>query len=360
MTVELGSHLAGRKLSLEEAKQYVGQVHGGANSKEETAEYQKGNKRVIVGTIKKGGTGLSYHDRQGGRKRHQINLSLPLAGAEFQQVSGRSYRMGSQSDVDMVWLHGDDDFEKKVGGIVGRKLASMGALVEGNPAANVSAQDMLNWETAQASDLDEYAESVTAIETGKGDVEQAKDFFRESVQKLRDGTDVLEEVGVRVTGSRERTRDRRARLAVAQLGSIGIGVQKVGSGVKITGMPIGTEAYERVKEMYAPKPGAKKKAFNLAKYNAKDETWTIRDPNDVRKIAIKLDVAKREVSPVSGWDDATLAQAVAANANHHMTYKMSESTAGPFTRLLEQARQLTDQAEPTDQLDPHQFVSAQV
>jgi hypothetical protein len=340
ITQKLGSHIAGKELSVEEARDYVAQVHGGADAKLETADYQSGRKRAIVGTMKKGGTGLSYHDRTGGRPRTQINLSLPLSGTDFQQVSGRSYRMGSQTDVDMIWMHGDDAFEKHAGTLVGKKLANMGALVEGDPGANVTTGELLSWENAQSVDPNEVTEAIEVVETSKEPqgVAEAKDFFRESVVGLQEGGDILSAVGVRVAGSREKTRDFRARVAVAQLGAVGVGVSKTGQGLVLRGAEDGSYAHDVLSEMYYAPSKTKVKRAQIGTYNKNNGTWLVRDPADARKIAKRLGVDKKKMSAVEGWDDASLAMAVTSRPAHHAP---EANDQGPFSELLTEARKET-------------------
>jgi len=350
MTIKLGSHLAGRELTYEEAKEYVGQAHGGADAKEETAAYQRGDKRVIVGTMAKGGTGLSYHDRKGGRPRTQINLTLPLSGADFQQVAGRSYRMGSQSDVDMIWMQGDDKFETHLGELVGKKLANMGALVEGNPGANKTTGELLSWEHSYSIDEsknDEVEDAFSALETAtsKSEVEVAKDYFRESVYGFQRGEDVLEAVGLKTATSRNKTRDFRARQAIAKVGTVGIGVSRTGKGLVLRGAEDGSHAHEVLNQLYYGGKKTKNKRAQIGTYNKKNGTWLIRDPADMRKIAKLMGTEKTEVPAISDWSEASLAMAVTGRPDEHSPESRSSGLGdGPFSELIASARAKKDKS----------------
>ncbi|MCP4900529.1 MAG: diguanylate cyclase [bacterium] len=121
-----------RELGGEDA---VAQVHGGISSakrrKADIEDYNSGKKKFMVATVDAGGTGLSLHDLTGKHPRVQINLTTPWTGKAAEQLAGRSYRVGSQSDVIMVWMGIDTPVERQLLQRVATKWQAMGALVQG-------------------------------------------------------------------------------------------------------------------------------------------------------------------------------------------------------------------------------------
>lgn len=100
-------------------------------------DFQNGRKFIFVGTADAAGTGLSLHaDRPGARPRAQVNVSLPWQGRTAEQMVGRGYRLGSRSDVDMIWMAVNAPIERVLIERVAMKMYSMGALVEGAPKLN--------------------------------------------------------------------------------------------------------------------------------------------------------------------------------------------------------------------------------
>lgn len=112
------------------AEAYSGQETEGKRAKIKRA-FQAGSLPVVVATIAAGGTGLSLHDTAGDAPRTQINVGLPWSGKDFSQLIGRTYRLGTRSPVNHVFLLTDDPAEQGVASKVAGKLASMGALVHG-------------------------------------------------------------------------------------------------------------------------------------------------------------------------------------------------------------------------------------
>lgn len=118
----------------------VAQIHGLRTQKQRDADlgsaesgtgFLGGEKKFLVATGPAGGTGLSLHDTTGKNPRVQINLTAPWTGKEMEQQSGRSYRFGSKSDVEMIWMGVDTPIERDLLARVAMKLAALGALVQG-------------------------------------------------------------------------------------------------------------------------------------------------------------------------------------------------------------------------------------
>lgn len=205
----------------------VAEIHGDTTKKpeEEQRAYQRGEKRIVVATMARGGTGISLHDDEGNAPRVQINLSLPWSGREFNQVAGRSHRLGSRSNTTMHWLVGDDETEKRNAAIVAKRLKSMGSLTVGDPDATIESRQLANWEfgttdngEASASDLADAALTAeTAEQGGTDEAQAARDYFREYAEARKSGRDVLSEEFTRRNAERQKRVHAAARKALLQL-----------------------------------------------------------------------------------------------------------------------------------------------
>lgn len=215
----------------------VAEVHGDSKKKpaQEQASYQSGEKRVFVATMSKGGTGISLHDTTGERPRVQINLSLPWSAREFNQVAGRSHRLGSKSDTEMYWMVGEDDSEARNGAKVAKRLQSMGSLTAGNPELTVDAGQLLAWEFEGTSQISDDENDIIAALTeadaspeeaddrrleGTADAEHAqaaRDHFREYAERIRAGGDVIKERYKEAQDRKKQLAFRESRRAAEQL-----------------------------------------------------------------------------------------------------------------------------------------------
>lgn len=207
----------------------VAEIHGDTKKKPhvEQNDYQAGKKKVCVATMARGGTGISLHDTTGESPRVQINLSLPWSGREFNQVAGRSHRLGSKSDTEMHWLIGDDEHEEHNAAVVARRLKSMGSLTTGDPEITVEATSLANFDFGQAQETDDAKDLIKGFEAaaeansedhamtiagmraeetakrrgekkeaGKAAAEEAaaaRDWFREFAEQRKGGLNVIKE-----------------------------------------------------------------------------------------------------------------------------------------------------------------------
>ena len=110
---------------------YTGSVSEGV-AQRNLAEWRTAERRVLVATMAKGGTGLSLHDEKGDHQTTQININMPWTATQFVQVAQRSARYGLKGKAEMVWLFAnniamDKDLARRVGG----RMADMGAIVHG-------------------------------------------------------------------------------------------------------------------------------------------------------------------------------------------------------------------------------------
>jgi len=146
----------------------VAQIHGGssANAVDEQKAYQSGQKKIMVGSVDKAGTGLSFHDTTGEAPRVQINMSTPWGSTGFMQLEGRSHRLGSKSDTQMHWLIGDSAQEKRAAGVIKSRLETFGAITQGDVDAVSSTAELTAWEYGDIRQSDVVE---AANEGGRGD-----------------------------------------------------------------------------------------------------------------------------------------------------------------------------------------------
>ena len=213
----------------------IAEIHGAAttDARQEAADYQSGKKNLMLATLAKGGTGLSLHDEAGDRPRMQINVSLPYTAVEHQQGAGRSHRMGSMSNTEMVYLVGDHDSEKRVGGIVASKLRTMGAAVAGDAGANPDARDLQNWEFSGSEGThDQRVEGLEAAALGERAEDPVSDLtraaFSDYMQQLKEGGDIFHQTRQAVERTREAKQDTKHRESAAKIHAAGFDIKRRG------------------------------------------------------------------------------------------------------------------------------------
>ncbi len=103
--------------------------------------WKRGDKKVLIVTMDKGGTGLSLHDMKGDQPTVQINLNLPWTATKVKQVNARTARYGLASKVILDWLFTNQiPFDRMLASRVGGRIRDMGATVSG---INIPASDTL-------------------------------------------------------------------------------------------------------------------------------------------------------------------------------------------------------------------------
>ena len=97
------------------------------------AKWKNNEAKLIVATMDKGGTGLSFHDTTGTMpSRYQVNMNLPWSGTKVEQVSGRLARYGTAKPVTLEWLFANNiPFDRELSKTVGSRMRSMSAAVQG-------------------------------------------------------------------------------------------------------------------------------------------------------------------------------------------------------------------------------------
>jgi len=183
----------------------VAEIHGATSKKpaDEQRAYQKGHKKVCVATMARGGTGISLHDTTGERPRVQINLSLPWSGRQFDQVAGRSHRLGSKSETVMHWLLGDDDIERRNAKIVATRLRNQNAYCTGDPAVNVHAGMMAAFEHSNvASDDDDEGGDIKSLSELTDQLMEDEDEQVLDNEKLVDIRDAFNAYAEQIKGGR--------------------------------------------------------------------------------------------------------------------------------------------------------------
>ena len=97
------------------------------------ADFLSGGNKVLVATMAKGGTGLSLHDVVGDRPTVQLNINLPWAAWQVDQVAARVARYGLKSKAVIEWMFASNiPWEStKLAPRVGGRMSDMGAIVGG-------------------------------------------------------------------------------------------------------------------------------------------------------------------------------------------------------------------------------------
>jgi len=141
--------------------EYTGRL-ADAKAKENLAQWKSGKAKVIVATMDKGGTGLSYHDTTGRMpERVQVNINLPWSGTQVEQVSGRLARLGTAKPVGIEWIFADNiPFERELSKTVGSRMRSMQAAVQGS--LGDIAQSIKDFEFGDAPSAPDLQEDATS------------------------------------------------------------------------------------------------------------------------------------------------------------------------------------------------------
>ena len=133
----------------------IAEIHGNADqsSLEAMADFQGGRKRVVIATIESGGTGINLDDTIGNRPRSMIVVTAPFDAVGNVQAAGRIWRLKTMSGSNLYYLFADTSVDDWNADIIGSKMATLGAVVEGQ----VRRLDISN---PDAVDTDDYHEQV--------------------------------------------------------------------------------------------------------------------------------------------------------------------------------------------------------
>jgi len=114
-----------------QAVEYSGRT--ASQNSDNLAKWKNNEAKLIVATMDKGGTGLSFHDTTGKMpSRYQVNMNLPWSGTKVEQVSGRLARYGTAKPVNIEWLFASNiPFDRELSKTVGSRMRSMAAAVQG-------------------------------------------------------------------------------------------------------------------------------------------------------------------------------------------------------------------------------------
>jgi hypothetical protein len=185
----------------------VSQIHGGADtdSVAEQKAFQSGQKKIMVGSSSKAGTGLSFHDTKGDAPRVQINLSTPWNAVGFLQQEGRTHRLGSKSDTTVHWLIGDSAMEKKAAGVIKTRLETFGAVTQGDIEAVKSTSDLTSWEYGDITAADT---EVAAQDSSEGEAMRSRfqEYADHRLKEREETSKQLSPDGTRASEARKRAR----------------------------------------------------------------------------------------------------------------------------------------------------------
>jgi hypothetical protein len=117
----------------------------GSKASKNLEAWRNRERRILIATMAKGGTGLSLHDTEGTRPTAQININLPWKASQVDQVAGRTARYGLKTKAIIEWIFADNiDMDRGVlAPRVGRRMQDMGALVSG--IESIAARALMEW-----------------------------------------------------------------------------------------------------------------------------------------------------------------------------------------------------------------------
>lgn len=163
-----------------------------ARAKKNLDAWKANEKKLLIATMAKGGTGLSLHSTDPNMpERVQIGLNLPWTGTGVEQTSGRLARYGTAKPVMVEWLFADNvEFEKKIAGKVGGRMRDMGAVVSGD--VNISAEALAGFD----------------FDTGFKPGDSFEDAYEESTHVVTTETDELYRKAEALEGNRKAPKDK--------------------------------------------------------------------------------------------------------------------------------------------------------
>jgi len=117
-----------------ESVEYTGDVKSEAELIENLDAWMTNKVPVMIATIDKGGTGLSYHDTTG-KMPERVHLigTMPWSGTKTEQVLARGVRAGivKPAHIELIFSK-NIPFERRLAAIVGARMRSMRAIVRGH------------------------------------------------------------------------------------------------------------------------------------------------------------------------------------------------------------------------------------
>ena len=88
--------------------------------------------KLAVVTPQKGGAGLSLDDTTGNAPRTMIVITPAFSAVDNVQCAGRTNRLTTKSDTDIIYLLADTDLDAWNQDIISRKMKTLGAAVKGD------------------------------------------------------------------------------------------------------------------------------------------------------------------------------------------------------------------------------------
>lgn len=133
------------------------------------AKWKNNEAKLIVATMDKGGTGLSFHDTTGTMpSRYQVNMNLPWSGTKVEQVSGRLARYGTAKPVTLEWLFANNiPFDRELSKTVGSRMRSMSAAVQGRNSGDAKQIQDFDFEDLQPEAPEPAPIPASEVASGK-------------------------------------------------------------------------------------------------------------------------------------------------------------------------------------------------
>lgn len=119
-----------RAVGKRDVASYTGDVTASSASKE-LELWRSGEKRLLHATIKKGGTGLTLHDKVGNHQTTQILNVLPWDAREVDQVLGRTARYGLQGVAEIIGMVAPElEIQRVLATNVAQRMDDLGATLK--------------------------------------------------------------------------------------------------------------------------------------------------------------------------------------------------------------------------------------
>jgi len=104
---------------------------GGGKRASAIEHFQAGKAKVAIVTMASGAEGLDLQDTTGDHPRIMYVASVPYTAGQASQVAWRPFRLGSESNAEIVWLFTDSAQDFRQARLVAARDREMGALVRG-------------------------------------------------------------------------------------------------------------------------------------------------------------------------------------------------------------------------------------
>ena len=149
--IEIPSPIQRLRREFPDAVEITGdQQAGGAERQHAIDQFQENEAKEALVTLAAGAESLSLHDLKGGNPRITYVMSLPYTAQQVIQVAGRNFRLGSETNSEIIWLFNDTPTERKVASVTAGTIRLHRGILQGDVEA-ASATDLEQFEFPELS-----------------------------------------------------------------------------------------------------------------------------------------------------------------------------------------------------------------